>query len=117
MTTIHIFRNEQNLAAFQKGDVIFKHGDQGSSMYAIIDGRVEIRKSDAAVADLGPADVFGEMALLDGKPRSATAIAASDCTVAAIDSARFAHLVQETPYFAIRLLQIMAERIRHNLET
>jgi len=56
--------------------------------------------------------VFGEMALIDGSPRSATAIAAEASEVAPIDQAAFTHLVRHDPEFALRVMRILAGRIR-----
>ena len=62
---------------------------------------------------LGPEDVFGEMALIDNSPRSLTAVAITDTTLATIDRHRFLFLVQETPTFAIDVMTVMAERLRN----
>jgi CRP-like cAMP-binding protein len=56
--------------------------------------------------------VFGEMALIDGLPRSATAIAAADCRIAAIDEKRFLRLVEHTPRFALSIMQVITQRLR-----
>jgi CRP/FNR family transcriptional regulator, cyclic AMP receptor protein len=117
MTSIDIFRNEPNLITFKAGDTIFSDGDQGSEMFAIVDGKVDIHKGDARIATLEPSEVFGEMALIDGQRRSATAVANSDCTLAAIGEPRFSALVQQTPYFALQLMRVLAERLRNNLES
>jgi len=61
---------------------------------------------------IGPGGILGEMALLDNEPRSTTAIANTDCKLAPVDQRRFTFLVQQTPYFAIQVMQIMAERLR-----
>jgi CRP/FNR family transcriptional regulator, cyclic AMP receptor protein len=117
MTNIDIFRNEPNLVAYSAGEVIFRDGDAGSEMFAIVEGHVDIHKADARVATLGPSEVFGEMALIDGERRSATAVANSDCRLAAISEPRFSKLVQETPYFALQLLRVLAGRLRSHLES
>ncbi len=61
---------------------------------------------------MGPGAIFGEMVLVDNSPRSATAIARTDCRVVPISEKRFQFLIQETPYFAIQVMQIMATRLR-----
>ena len=58
--------------------------------------------------------MFGEMALIDREPRSATAIAETDCELVVIDKRRFWFLVQETPYFAEIVMRVMADRLRRN---
>jgi CRP/FNR family cyclic AMP-dependent transcriptional regulator len=86
-------------------------------MYAVLDGQVEILRQGRKLATIEPGSVFGEMALLDRQPRSAAAIASSDCRVAAITEQRFTRLVSQNPYFALELMRVMAERVRHNLES
>ena len=73
---------------------------------------VEIHLRGAVVERVTPGGVFGEMALIDGKPRSATAVAAVDCSVAAINEKRFLRLVEQTPSFALRMMQVITERLR-----
>jgi CRP-like cAMP-binding protein len=58
--------------------------------------------------------MFGEMALIDREPRSATAVAETDCELVVIDKRRFWFLVQETPYFAEIVMRVMADRLRRN---
>jgi CRP-like cAMP-binding protein len=64
--------------------------------------------------------IFGELAIVDGAPRSLSATAATDCDVVRIDEKRFRYLVQETPYFAQEVMRVMAERLRaatHRLDS
>lgn len=107
-----LFRNAKATHTFPAGTTIFNAGDEGSEMFGIIEGAVEIRGDAGVVGRLGPGDVFGEMALVDESPRSATAVAAADTVVAAIDRHRFLFLVQETPTFALEVMTVMAERTR-----
>ncbi len=58
------------------GEVIFEEGDEGLGMYLVVSGRVDIMRGSARLADVGPGEFFGELALLDDAPRSATARAA-----------------------------------------
>lgn len=64
---------------------------------------------------LGPGGVFGEMALIDKSPRTATVRARSDCRVVPIDEARFMNHVHRTPFFAIQVMRIMNERLRRRM--
>ena len=75
-------------------------------------GEVEIRVGERAVEVVGPAGIFGEMAMIDGAPRTATAVARSDCKLVPIDEKRFQFLVQQTPYFAIEVMRVLAGRLR-----
>jgi CRP-like cAMP-binding protein len=59
-----------------------------------------------------PTHVFGEMALIDQRPRSATAIAAVDSRIAVINKKRFLNLIEATPHFALSMMQVITERLR-----
>src|ERR1700727_2104946 len=100
MKVIGLFRNAQRIVEAPAGTVIFNQGDFGEEMYGIVDGSVELRTANRVIATLGVDDVFGEMALIDKSPRSATASTTSHTTLAVIDRQRFLFLVQETPLFA-----------------
>jgi CRP-like cAMP-binding protein len=112
MTTFSVLRHEPDTRFFKQGETIFREGDSADCMFAVIEGAVEIQLRGAVVERIVPISVFGEMALLDGQPRSATAVAAADCTVASIDEKRFLRLVEGTPRFALQIMQLIAERLR-----
>jgi CRP/FNR family transcriptional regulator, cyclic AMP receptor protein len=111
-TVTGLFRNAKETRKVDAGAVIFDDGDVGTDMFGIIEGKVELRAKDDVRAVLGPGDVFGELALIDNSPRSLTAVATSETTLATIDRHRFLFLVQETPTFAIEVMTVMAERLR-----
>jgi len=96
------------------GSVIFHQGDDGSEMYGIVEGEVELRVDDHIIRTLSTDDIFGEMALVESSPRSATAVAVKDTTLAVIDKHRFLFLVQETPMFALQVMSAMAARQRED---
>jgi CRP-like cAMP-binding protein len=76
-----IARSDVAIRSFKQGDTIFKEGDPASELYVIAGGNVEIRHGNRLLATLDSHSIFGEMALIDGTPRSATAVAASDVTL------------------------------------
>ncbi len=94
------------------GDKIFVQDDEGSAMYVVRSGRVNIITYGTVLETIGPNGMFGEMALIDGSPRSATAVAAEPTEVAPIDKAAFAHLVRQDPEFALRVMRMLAARLR-----
>ena len=94
------------------GTVIFEAGSVGEEMLGVIDGKVELRIPSGRVVTLGPDDTFGEMAIVDGSPRAATAVAVEDSTLAVIDRKVFLFLVGETPTFALAVMSSLAERVR-----
>ena len=114
MTSLDILRREPDLRSYQRGDVIFKAGDPGDSMFAVVDGMVEIRIHDATVETIAAGGVFGEMGLIDGLPRSADAVAASDCNLAVISEKRFLRLVEMMPQFALQMMRVITQRLRRH---
>ncbi|MGC1712645.1 MAG: cyclic nucleotide-binding domain-containing protein [Methyloceanibacter sp.] len=97
---------------FKAGEVVFAEGDEGDKMYVIRSGEVEILRDGHVVETLAPGGIFGEMALIDGSPRAATARAKTACDVAPITEKSFLFLVHETPFFAIAVMRTLAERLR-----
>jgi CRP/FNR family cyclic AMP-dependent transcriptional regulator len=91
---------------------IFKEGDQGDEFFIIVRGRVEIRSGDRLLETLEADGIFGEMALIDDSPRSASAVASSDVTLAPIKENQFLFLVQNTPFFALSVMRVLARRLR-----
>jgi CRP/FNR family cyclic AMP-dependent transcriptional regulator len=100
------------LAKFAPGEVVFAEGDKGEHMYVVRSGEVEIKRDGVVVESLSAGGIFGEMALIDGSPRSATACAKTDCELAPINEKRFLFFVHETPFFAIAVMRTLAERLR-----
>ena len=110
--TIQFFQHSKDQVSFEAGQVIFAAGQAGKLMYVVTSGEVDILVGDTLIETLTTGDILGEMALIDTQPRSATAIARTDCKLAPIDEQRFSFLVQQTPYFAIQVMRIMANRLR-----
>ena len=97
---------------FKAGDVIFKQGDAAHELYVVQSGQVEIRLNNRLLETLGEYGIFGEMALIDASPRSATAVAATDVKLVAVGEKQFLFLISNTPHFALNVMRIMAERLR-----
>jgi CRP/FNR family transcriptional regulator, cyclic AMP receptor protein len=115
MTTLNLFRQATNVETYTAGQVIFQEGQPGNVMYVVQAGQVDILLNGLPFDLAGPGDIFGEMALIDDRPRSATAVAATDCTLVPIDERRFAFLVQQTPNFALTVMRVMADRLRKRM--
>ena len=97
---------------FAKGKTIFKEGDHGDEFFVVVRGRVEIRSGERHFETLGPDGIFGEMALIDDGPRSASVVALTDVTVAPIKENQFLFLVKNTPFFALSVMRVLANRLR-----
>ena len=93
------------------GSVIFEAGATGEEMFGVIEGRIELRFPDGRVISIGPDETFGEMAIINSTPRTATAVATEDSSLAVIDKQRFLFLVGETPTFALQVMSCMADRL------
>ena len=97
---------------FKAGDIIFKEGDPGSEFFVIQSGKVDIRLGNRQLGTLGDHDIFGEMALIDPAPRSATAVAATDVKIVPVGEKQFLFLVSRTPHFALNVMRTLARRLR-----
>jgi len=100
---------------FQQGDVIFSEYEPGDNFYLIQSGRVQIVKIfgdlEKTIAVLNPGEIFGEMAILEEAPRSATAIAMDQMTALEFNQENFEILMQGNPQVALTLLKLFAMRI------
>jgi hydroxyacylglutathione hydrolase len=105
----------KKVRSLTEGDVLFREGDSGHEFFVVLSGAIEISRtgSNAPLARLGPGESFGEMAIIDGEVRSATATcAAAGTTVLAVDQAHFIYLVGQHPAFALAIMQGMSKRLR-----
>jgi CRP-like cAMP-binding protein len=110
--TLSMFANEADGERFEAGQQIFAAGDPGLVMYVVLEGEVDLHLSPTLVETLGPGEPFGEMALIDRAPRMAKAVARTPCRLISIPEKRFLFLVQQTPYFALQIMKVMADRLR-----
>jgi CRP/FNR family cyclic AMP-dependent transcriptional regulator len=97
---------------YKAGEVIFQEGEAASELFVIQSGKVDIRLGNRQLGTLGDRDIFGEMALIDGAPRSATAVAATDVKLVPVGEKQFLFLVSRTPYFALNVMRTLARRLR-----
>jgi CRP-like cAMP-binding protein len=112
MAILDLFRHAQDSETFPAGSAVFREGEPGHVMYVVKEGQVEVRVRDQVVAVVDPGGIVGEMALIDDKPRSATVLARTDAVLIPVDEKRFTFLVQQTPYFSLEVMRVMAERLR-----
>jgi CRP-like cAMP-binding protein len=100
------------LRRFDAGERIFLEADDADCLYVVLSGRVDVITFGNVLETVGPRGIFGEMALIDGGPRSAAALASEATEAAVVDKATFRALVSEEPEFALLVMSILAERIR-----
>jgi CRP-like cAMP-binding protein len=112
MIKANMFQHEQRYELFSAEQVIFREGEPGELMYVVQEGEVDILLRDHLLETVGPGGILGEMALIDATARSATAIARTDCKLVPINQARFKVHVHHTPYFALQVMRVMADRLR-----
>jgi CRP-like cAMP-binding protein len=114
--SIELFRHEDKYETFPAGATIFKDGEEGHSMYVVCEGTVKLMVHGRLLEKVTARGIFGELALIDDAPRSATAIAETDVKLAEITEKRFDFLVSQTPKFALQIMRIMADRLRHDAD-
>ncbi len=112
MTLQELFEELTTLRRYPAGKAIFSAGDPGDVMYLIQEGEVEIVSNQRILRHLGPGDMFGEMALIGNEPRSASAVAKTDCSLLPVDERRFLFLVQQNPYFSLQVMETLSRRLR-----
>jgi CRP/FNR family cyclic AMP-dependent transcriptional regulator len=108
----NLFEKDAVPTPFAPGQIIFEYGQTRDFMYVVKKGEVDIVIHGQVVETVGEEGFFGELALIDQAPRSAAAIAKTDCVLIKIDERQFLYLIQETPFFALIVMRTMAARIR-----
>lgn len=104
-----------------RGETIFMKGDTGASLFAVCSGTVEVlvpsvEGKNAVMNLINAGEIFGEIALLDGQPRTADALAFTDCTLMVLERRDFLPLLREQPDIAVKLLEILCARVRRTTE-
>ena len=94
------------------GQVLTRQGASGGEFFIVLDGTVAIEKDGQQIATMNPGDFLGEISLIDGKPRTATARADGDARLLVIGRAPFHELMDEFPSVRVAVLQALAERVR-----
>ena len=105
----------------KRGASIFCKGDPGNSMFAVISGTVKISVSSPDGRNpilnlIGPGEIFGEIAVLSGEPRTADAIANAQCEIFVIDRREFLPFVKSQPALSMKFIQLLCERLRRTSE-
>lgn len=95
------------------GKVLVREGETGREFFLIVEGTATVHRNNRRIAALGPGQYFGELALLDRKPRSATVVAETDMLLLVLGQRQFTSLIDSVPNLARKLLAAMAGRLRN----
>ena len=112
MSEINLFRHAREVEERAAGDVLFREGETGDVMFAVVDGEVELIHAGRVIDTLGPGGILGEMALVDSSPRSAAAVVKVPSRIARVNRREFTFLVHEHPTFALEVMGVLADRLR-----
>lgn len=97
---------------FPAGHTIFTHGQEGQSLYIIVSGRVKVHIGDRILAELGTGSCFGEMAVFDSEPRSASVTTLEPCDCLTLTQQQLYEAIDETPGIAVNIIRLLSRRIR-----
>jgi CRP-like cAMP-binding protein len=112
MTSSNLFDTCPEAIAFRANEAIFKEGEPGTHMYAVIEGKIDLYVGSNLMETVEAGGIFGEMALIDARPRSATARARSNSRLIPIDEDRFKFMIAQTPNFGLQVMRELARRLR-----
>ncbi len=97
---------------YRAGSVIMREGEPATHMFYLHKGTATVTAHDQAVEDVAAGGIFGEMAMIDNAPRSATVTAKTDCDVVEVDERLFLLLVHQTPFFSLDVMRTLVSRLR-----
>jgi CRP-like cAMP-binding protein len=108
---------EKCIHEYDASEIVFEEGSTGRELFVVLEGKIDIVKNSGAdrtvIVTLGKGEFFGEMAVIDGSSRSASAVAAvSGTRVMKINHARFVYLVSQQPAFALMIMDALSKRLR-----
>jgi CRP/FNR family transcriptional regulator, cyclic AMP receptor protein len=109
LASLALISSEENK---EPSDDVFSEGESGDALYLVIDGKVRVHKSDRVIAELGERECFGEMAILDASPRSATVTALVSTHLLKITREDFQEIMSEKPEIARGVILVLTRRLR-----
>jgi CRP/FNR family transcriptional regulator, cyclic AMP receptor protein len=109
---VRLFENESEVETLAPGQVLFEKGALGNTMCVLKSGELQIVDGSCAYETVSAGGIVGELALVDTGPRSATVRASKQSVVIPINKSRFMFMVQQTPFFALRVMRIISARLR-----
>jgi len=111
-TLLDLLPSDAPLLPAGQGKIIFAQGDVGDLMYVVVEGQAQIVIDGKVMETVGSGGILGEMALIDDAPRSATAVAKTQCVLVPINEQRFIDLAARRPEFALHVMRVQAHRLR-----
>lgn len=113
--------NYASIRTVPRGTTVFAKGDGGTALFAVFSGTVQITApslngKSAVYNHIAAGDVFGEIALLDGGPRTADAVAFTDCTLMVIERRDFLSVLTRYPEVSMKVIEVLCARLRHTTE-
>ena len=99
---------------FADGDTVTREGEPGETFYIVIEGRLQVTQHGTLVRELGPGDFLGEISLVDGRPRTATAVAVGPVNAIVIERPAFLELMDRFGAVRLGILMALSDRIRHD---
>jgi CRP-like cAMP-binding protein len=115
MAILNLFQFVKDFQSFKAGETIYKQGEMGDRLYVVIEGDIDLSYNGRHLETVSPGGIIGEISLVDDdtdEGQASTAIAKTDCKVVPVDRQRFTFMVHETPYFALEVMEVLAERLR-----
>ena len=97
---------------FGKGDPVFTEGEPGDALYLVVEGTVRVHRGDKQLAEFKERDVFGEMAVLDSEPRSASVTVTEDAVLLKIGRDDFREILSERPEISLGVIKVLSRRLR-----
>jgi CRP/FNR family cyclic AMP-dependent transcriptional regulator len=112
MNPADLFSHQTDTVNLAPGEILFQAGAAGDAMFVVLEGKLEICVGEKIVETSARGAIIGEMALIDHSPRIATVVAKEASRLVKIDQRRFHFLIQQNPFFATHVMQVLAERLR-----
>jgi CRP-like cAMP-binding protein len=109
---LDVLANVAREATFVPGEIVVAEGDESGRFHFVVSGSAETRVGNTKVNDLGPGEYFGEMAMIDRRPRSATVLATDDLRTLSLASISVRPLLMEHPEITLKLLEKLCARLR-----
>lgn len=107
-----LFRHETAVTTLIPGQILFEKGQPGLQMFIVRTGELQIGEGNLVFETVRPGGILGEMAMVDDSPRSATVRAVTACELIPVDKRRFLSMLQQTPFFAVRVMRVLSRRLR-----